>query len=181
MTQAMQQQFQEIIDKIPEKCLDKHNLIAVYLFGSVAQGTAGPLSDIDFGVLLPIAFTKEKLYDANDKIFLDLANYISSERLDVVVLNLAPLRIQFEVVTTGRLIYSKDDSVRADYESYILRKYEDFRRYDEEYRRVFIERVKEEFSEAQRKEYHDTFAKVKDVHRRIKEVAKAQSGRIQRR
>ena len=167
MTQAMQKKNQEIIDKIPEKCWDKHNLIAVYLFGSVAQGTHGPLSDIDFGVLLPIGFTKEKLYDANDKVFLDLANYIPSERLDVVILNLAPLRSQFEVVTTGILIYSSDDSVRADYESYILRKYEDFRRYDEEYRRVFIEKVKEEFSEAQRKQYHDTFAKVKAVHRRL--------------
>jgi predicted nucleotidyltransferase len=179
MTQAISPKFQGLIGKIPEKFWDKHNLIAVYLFGSVAQGTAGPLSDIDFGVLLPIGFTKEKLYDANDKIFLDLANYIPSEKLDVVVLNLAPLRIQFEVVTTGKLIYSRDDSARADYESYILRKYEDFKRYDEEYRRIFIERVKEEFSETQRKQYHDTFAKVKAVHRRIKETANARAGRVQ--
>ena len=59
----MPKNIQEMIADIPETCWDKHHVLAVYLFGSVAQGTAGPLSDVDVGVLLPIGFTKEELYD----------------------------------------------------------------------------------------------------------------------
>ena len=40
MTQAMQKKFQEIINKIPEKCWDKHNLKANRPALERSEGTA---------------------------------------------------------------------------------------------------------------------------------------------
>jgi hypothetical protein len=86
------------------------------------------------------------------------------------VLNLAPLRIRHEVITTGEVLYSVDGGARADFESYTLRRYWDFEKYLEEYERCFLARIKEGLDEAQRRQVQDTSAKVRAVHRRVKEI-----------
>jgi len=48
-----------------------------------------------------------------------------------------------------------------------LRHYWDFREYLEEYHRCFLIRIKEAMDETQRRQYQDTFAEVKAVHRRV--------------
>ncbi len=74
---------------------------------------------------------------------------------------------QYEVITRGEVLYSADDGARADFESYSLRRYWDFRKYLEEYDRCFVTRVKEAMDETQRRQYQDTSAKVRAVHRRV--------------
>ena len=157
-------------------CLESRSeVIAVYLYGSHAEGRANALSDMDIGVLARDGLARERLWEIEDALAADLGRALRTDNLDLIVLNLAPLRIQYEVITRGEVLYSADDGARADFESYSLRRYWDFKKYLEEYDRCFVTRIKEAMDETQRRQYQDTFAKVRAVHRRVKEAAESYS------
>lgn len=156
--------------------LEGHSeVIAVYLYGSHAEGHANTLSDIDIGVLIKDGLARERLWEIEGALAADMERVLHTDRVDVVVLNLVPLRIRYEVITRGEVLYSADDGARADFESYSLRRYWDFKKYLEEYDRCFVTRIKEALDETQRRQYQDTSAKVRAVHRRVKEAAESYS------
>ena len=149
-------------------CLEGHSeVIAVYLYGSHAEGHANALSDIDIGVLIRNGLAKERLWELENALAADLGRMLRTDNVDLIVLNLAPLRIRYEVITRGEVLYSADDGARADFESYSLRRYWDFKKYLEEYNHCFLTRIKEAMDETQRRQYQDTSAKVRAVHRRV--------------
>jgi predicted nucleotidyltransferase len=165
---ALRSQLTEQFEGRPE-------VIAVYLYGSHAEGRANALSDMDIGILIRDGLVKERLWELEDALAADLGRALRTDNLDLIVLNLAPLRIRYEVITRGEVLYSADDGARADFESCSLRRYWDFKKYLEEYDRCFLTRIKEAMDETQRRQYQDTSAKVRAVHRRVKEAAESYS------
>lgn len=157
--------------QLRERLEGRSEVIAVYLYGSHAEGHANALSDMDIGVLVRDGLAKERLWETEDALAADLGRALCTDNVDLIVLNLAPLRIRYEVITRGEVLYSADDGARADFESYSLRRYWDFKKYLEEYDRCFLTRIKEALDETQRRQYQDTSAKVRAVHRRVKEAA----------
>jgi hypothetical protein len=129
---------------------------------------------MDIGVLIRDGLAEERLWRLEDALAADLGRVLHTDQVDLVVLNLAPLRIRYEVITKGKVLYSADDGARADFESYSLRRYWDFQKHLAEYDRCFLTRIKEAMDETERRQYQDTFAKVRAVHRRVKEAADAQ-------
>jgi len=164
----------ELMSQLAEYLTGRSEVLAVYLYGSHTEGRASALSDIDIGVLIKDGLAEEHLWQLEDAIAADLRHVLHTDKVDLVVLNLAPLRIRYEVITRGEVLYSADDGARADFESYSLRRYWDFEKYLEEYDRCFLSRIKEALDETQRRQYQDTFAKVRAVHRRVKEAAGSQ-------
>jgi len=164
----------ELMSQLAEYLTGRSEVLAVYLYGSHTEGRASALSDIDIGVLIKDSLAEERLWQLEDAIAADLRHVLHTDKVDLVVLNLAPLRIRHEVITRGEVLYSADDGARADFESYSLRRYWDFEKYLEEYDRCFLARIKEALDETQRRQYQDTFAKVRAVHRRVKEAAGSQ-------
>jgi predicted nucleotidyltransferase len=164
-----------VISELVSKYLTGYSeVLAAYLYGSQAEGRASALSDIDIGVLTRDGLAEEHLWRLEDALAADLRPVLYTDKVDLIVLNLAPLRIRYEVITRGEVLYSADDGARADFESYSLRRYWDFKKYAEEYDRCFLTRIKEALDETQRLQYQDTFAKVRAVHRRVKEAADSQ-------
>lgn len=115
---------------IDRECLARvardHHLLALYLFGSVASGTAGPDSDVDVAALFfpdderwREASTYIDLYD-------DLAGCVRGTRLDLLVMQRAPLELQYRVLAQGEVLYCAAAGARADYEDRVLRDYLDF-------------------------------------------------------
>jgi predicted nucleotidyltransferase len=164
----------ELMSQLAEYLTGRSEVLAAYLYGSHTEGRASALSDIDIGVLIKDGLAEEHLWQLEDAIAADLRHVLHTDKVDLVVLNLAPLRIRYEVITRGEVLYSADDGARADFESYSLRRYWDFEKYLEEYDRCFLSRIKEALDETQRRQYQDTFAKVRAVHRRVKEAAGSQ-------
>jgi uncharacterized protein len=89
-------------------------LAAVYLYGSVARGTAGPDSDVDVGVLftrnLPSTLDSQP-YD----IEADLERVLGRP-VQVVELNRAPVDLRTRVLRDGRLLVDFDRSARIRFE-----------------------------------------------------------------
>jgi len=93
---------------------DHHGAAVVYLFGSVARGTATRRSDVDVGVL----FEKDPpktLAGLNVDLAQDL-EAVLERRVDLVILNWANADLVHRVLRDGRLILDRNPSMRIDFE-----------------------------------------------------------------
>ncbi len=95
----------------------------VYLFGSQVGGTTGPLSDVDLAVLLtddaPLAKSRGEL----EHLF---STVLEGYRLDLIILNQAPIELAYAVIAEGKILYQRDLAERVEYEATVMSRYGDF-------------------------------------------------------
>ena len=106
-----------------EKLFASKGVVAAYLFGSYADGSAVSSSDIDFAVLLP--GNKSSSKDLYLNLLTDIQQTIGTERFDLLLLNKASPFIQNEVVRNGKLIYARSIEELNDFETKARQKYLD--------------------------------------------------------
>lgn len=103
------------IDRIvTEVCGSQPAVVAVYLFGSVARGAAGPASDVDVAVLFarnPPALLAGPRFSLEG----DLERALGRP-VDLVVLNDAPVDLRTRVLRDGRILIDRDRSARIAFE-----------------------------------------------------------------
>ena len=94
------------------------NPVALYRFGSQAQGTAGPESDVDLAILASEPLSPLSLFDLQE----ELAALLHR---DVDLVDLAPARtvLRMQVVSTGECLYSGDDRMREEFETRVFSSY----------------------------------------------------------
>ena len=141
-------------------------ILAVYLYGSHAEGRASALSDIDVAVLARADLSRPQLWQLEDR-----WTGCWPEAVDLRVLNLAPLPFRYEVTARGRRLWAADSGRVADLESRIWRTYWDLHpRLERDWER-HAQQVMEKQDETERAEYQAALAKVRAVHRRVREAA----------
>ncbi len=90
--------------------MERHpDVLVAYLFGSSARGTAGPLSDVDVGVLLAADGDPSR---RQIELIGEVAAAIGSNQVDLVVLNEAPVALAYRVLRDGRQILCRDERAR---------------------------------------------------------------------
>lgn len=107
----------------------------IYLFGSQANNTAHHLSDVDFGIVLekPEQYRNNtmdiylKLYDiftdVLPKEYLRRRLQLRKHEVDIVFLQFAPVKLQFEAIQNKKVIYESNKTGRLDYEEYIIKRH----------------------------------------------------------
>jgi predicted nucleotidyltransferase len=108
-------------------------LVAAYVFGSVARGTAGPRSDLDLGVLCRNAPEPDLgglRFDLAEKLELAVRRPV-----DIVVLNSAPADLVHRVLRDGILVHDANRRARLDFEVRARAQYLDLAPLRELYRR----------------------------------------------
>lgn len=119
-----------------EKELTVLGVATLYLFGSHAQGVAGPLSDYDFAVLLHdpallrVPAKKEALYDALYTLLSPLCpRDLTNDVIDIVFLDerRTSLELQMNVIRNGTVLFDGDPRRRADFTEVVMERYCDFR------------------------------------------------------
>ena len=117
----------DILDKLPAA---RHvmeaapEVIFAYLFGGLARGAPGPLSDVDIAVFLRDA---EGAAQAKLTLFDSLTNALGTIELDLVLLNTAPISLVGRIIQGRKLLVDKEPFLRHRFESAKLREYFDFR------------------------------------------------------
>jgi len=91
------------------------DVVAAYVFGSVAQGRARPQSDVDIAVLLAADLDEETRFDRRLRLGWEVERLIGRQT-DLVVLNDAPPLLQHQVLKHGRLIFERDRAARVEFE-----------------------------------------------------------------
>jgi len=123
----------EVVERRPE-------VVVAYMFGSVARGTAGPLSDVDVAVLLR---EDADAFEVRLSILGELAEMLGSDDLDLVVLSEAPISLAYRVLRDGRLLVSKDEGTRVRHRVEVVDRYLDM----EPFRRVQAEALSHRLQE----------------------------------
>jgi hypothetical protein len=103
--------------------LSAHDVILAYLFGSQAEGKAGPLSDLDFAVLLDPEVEREAWTDVQIELLGKLMSLFGRNDVDLVILNRATPVLAHQVAQHGQVLYEADPGTRADFEVAALRRY----------------------------------------------------------
>lgn len=97
------------------------NTELAYLFGSMARGEAGPLSDYDFAVLAHDGGPQEYY-----RLLHELSILMGGAKVDVVMLKEAPVELRYRAIKEGILLYQKDRYTRVEFEGDTLSRYFDF-------------------------------------------------------
>jgi hypothetical protein len=115
---------------------------AVYLFGSTVTGNTGPLSDIDIAVLLDKNVTRKECSNLKLKLIAEFTDIFKSDKIDLVILNDAPVQLTFEIISKGRIIFGKHEEI-AEFEAKASSYYHDMKFYIDRYTEEIIKRTAE--------------------------------------
>jgi predicted nucleotidyltransferase len=117
-------------------------VLAAYLFGSYARGQAGPLSDVDVAVLLDDACDEQRSFDIRLEVIGGLMRMLHTNDVDVIVLNQAPLALQYRVVRDGILLYCRERQPTIEFAARTVSMYLDFKPVIERHERAILERAR---------------------------------------
>ncbi len=93
-------------------------LITLYRFGSQAQGTARPESDVD------LAFLAQKALSPSARLALrEELSLLLHRDVDLVDLRLSSTVLRMQVISTGESLFSADDRKREQFETMIYASY----------------------------------------------------------
>ena len=110
---------------------ERPEIVALYLFGSRASGTSGPLSDVDVALLLDGAALAEdpekKPLGAKVHYMTELQAALGRSDVDVVLLQRATPLLAHRVIDRGQLVFCRDDRARARFHARALMRYFDTR------------------------------------------------------
>ncbi len=126
--------FEKIIKEFRNILSDRKEIIASYLYGSVLFRKN--FEDIDVGLLIDDRFNLELMYEAKlaeklEKRFKNTFN--NSKFVDVRILNGRSLRFLFSVLKNSKLIHSRNDITRIEFEARVMKEFIDIKPHFEIY------------------------------------------------
>jgi len=127
-TKLHKMSIQLLEQKLPDILTHHPSVDLVYLFGSQATGRVGPMSDYDVGALID----REQVGQASERdqiraqLAHDLAAALRTDRIDVVILNDAPIELQYAVIAQRQPLHQRDIATRVEYEAHVMSAYGDY-------------------------------------------------------
>ncbi len=122
------------MENIKEVLEKEDEVLFAYLFGSYAKGTQKEGSDIDIAIYLrdDTILERDPLYPSRLGIKIE-KNLNGKSRVDVRLLNGSTLRFINQVLRYGKLLHSRDEGKRIEFETSSLARYYDFKPHLEMY------------------------------------------------
>ena len=109
--------------------LSAHFVRQGYLFGSVLGSQTEPMNDLDIAVLPPVGL--DDWFGYYNALHGDLCRLFQADNIDLVLLDQAPLRIQAQVVESGRRLLAANEAA-LDWEENVWSRYADLRHWHKE-------------------------------------------------
>ena len=129
-----------LFQKLKEKLLQDKDILFAYLFGSYGRGNPHGLSDVDIAVYLGEArdfyLKKLELLEVINKTLL-------TDEVDLVILNQAPNYFQYEILQSAKLIFSRNDEKRIQFEVKTMKLYFDLEPLHRLAEKVLLNKIRE--------------------------------------
>lgn len=122
---------ERILNIISEFLRKQDDILFAYVYGSFAEEK--PFEDIDIALYFSSHSDFNRVFGLEEEIG-DKVGF----SLDMQSLNEASLSFAFRVISTGKLLFSKDEKVRSDFEVRTRVMYFDFKPYLERYYREVV-------------------------------------------
>lgn len=121
-------------EEILRAARDLPNIAVLVVFGSRAQGTHRPDSDLDIAVLPDTADSRARRYLQAD-LAVALAHLAPEGRVDVILLDEAPSELRQGIMESGRVLLNRDPEAWKELRVRTMREYGD----SEYYRQLYHE------------------------------------------
>ena len=115
------------LPRLAEVFRDDVQVAAVYLFGSFARGTEGPLSDVDIAILLEPGIDRARLAALTLHYTEAVLATLGTDEVSVVMLNTAPLPLRYRVIRDGLVLLDRSSTARRNFEVQTQSAYFDFK------------------------------------------------------
>lgn len=129
------------LNKIFEK---DDTLLFAYLYGSYASNSILRESDIDVAVYLKPSDMKEYLKKGKE-LAANLTTELHNDKIDLQILNVLPLLLQYNILKEGKAIFVRDELERIDFETQVMNKFFELKPYLDEYKEMLSTKIKEGF------------------------------------
>ena len=111
--------------RLAEALADIPGIRLGFLFGTRAKGRARKDSDFDVAVLVTEELASEERGGLIRRLAARLGREVSSERLDIVILNDAPALLRHRVLRDGTLLFQSSPEERVRFSIQTIREYQD--------------------------------------------------------
>lgn len=130
----------KVKESVKEVLQGHKEVLAAYLYGSVAKGKTHKESDVDIGLLLRNNFSPDGLYTA--RISGEIEKKMdSSRKVDVRVLNDRPLTFQHQVLRDGKEVFIRNRKARVNFETEVYDRYLDYKHFFERFNEIRRKRI----------------------------------------
>jgi uncharacterized protein YutE (UPF0331/DUF86 family)/predicted nucleotidyltransferase len=109
-----------MLDKLPSDLSCLEEVCLIYLFRSQEESGTGPMPGYDLGVLFASAAERPQV---EAQLARELARVLRTDRIDIVLLDRAPIELAYAFVAQGKLLYERDVATRVEYEADVMGRY----------------------------------------------------------
>ncbi|RPJ00179.1 MAG: hypothetical protein EHM36_14995 [Deltaproteobacteria bacterium] len=131
----------DLAEQLRESLQDAKDVFFAYLYGSAAHDPLLSGGDIDIAVYLEPSDTEEYVRK-EAKLTALLISKLGTDDIDLRILNVLPLVLQYGILKEGILILSRDDAERVEFETSVMIRFFELKPYLEEYRMMLFQRIR---------------------------------------
>lgn len=124
-----------------EKMARDPDVLALFAFGSLAEGKMKLLSDLDFGILLSEDIDRKKRFDKHIDLIRVFNDTFRTDEMDLVILNDGPTRFAYTILKTGKLLFCRDHGRLSDFKEKTVKRSLDFKPVREQFDQMFLEGI----------------------------------------
>jgi len=130
-----------LICRIRESLDHEKEIIFVYLYGSSVYDPALSGGDIDIAVYVEPSSMNE--YLRREAYLTDLLiSQLHTDEIDLRILNVLPLVLQYSILRDGILVLSRDEIQRADFETSIMIRFFELKPYLDEHWLMLSQKIR---------------------------------------
>lgn len=137
--------LQELKEKLTGIFAKDTRVVAAYLFGSYADGSAHCTSDLDIGIAIDPCVQSEFTLEDEIDLELKIESILRGKKCDLVVINKVPLNLQFRIISPAKTIYIGNDDLRCEIEERIMLNYYDFLPRLRQFNKDYFSALQEEY------------------------------------
>lgn len=118
-------------------------VLFAYLFGSQATGNVTPMSDVDIAVYFDERLSSTEQFRLRLQLIGVLGETLQRNDVEVAVLNDEAIVLHYEVVNTGKLIFSRNDEAQIEFFVRSIREYFDTEPLRAYFRKIMKQQIRE--------------------------------------
>ena len=163
--------IEDITNKFAAYLARQTDIVAAYLFGSVARGQTHALSDVDIAVLLDPDIDRQTSVERQLELMVMLDD-IADREVQVTLLNRAPPLLAYQVIRDGILLYERSRHERIAFEVRTMKVYFDFKPRLEFFNQTLLKRIQEVGLGGRAKRRSRTLDAARRIRERLDRAAK---------
>jgi hypothetical protein len=135
------QHLATLTERLKQSLEHDKDILFAYVYGSAVYDPELPGGDIDLAVYLKPSDMKEYI-KKEAALTAFLISRLDTDQIDLRILNVLPLILQYGILKEGILVLSRDETERVDFETSVMIRFFELKPYLDEYRLILSQRIK---------------------------------------